>query len=81
MVTSQYTQRDLSFREFLFEPFGFVMGDESVDERSELAVHDVGELVQREADAVIGYAVLRKIVSANFFRAVAGLDLTAAFGA
>jgi len=36
--------------------------------------------VQRQADAVIGYAVLREIVGADFFGAVAGFDLSTAFG-
>src|SRR5260370_19377963 len=35
--------------------------------------------MKRQADAVIGDAVLRKIVGADFFGAVAGFDLTAAF--
>src|SRR5216684_680487 len=36
--------------------------------------------MKRQADAVIGDAVLREIVSADFFGAVAGFDLTAALG-
>src|SRR5713101_4860451 len=34
--------------------------------------------MERQANAVIGYAVLREIVGADFFGAVAGLDLAAA---
>src|SRR5579883_382261 len=56
------------------------MGSKAVHERGELAFHDVIELVQGQADAVIGDAVLRKIVGANFFGAVAGFDLAAALG-
>src|ERR1700680_4707826 len=36
--------------------------------------------MQRQADAVIGYAILRIVVGANFFGAVAGFDLAAALG-
>src|SRR6266446_2072525 len=36
--------------------------------------------MERQADAVIGYAVLREIVGADFFGAVAGFDLSTAFG-
>jgi len=42
------------------------MRDEAVDERAELAVHDFGQLMERKADAVIGDAVLREIVGADF---------------
>ena len=56
------------------------MRDQSVHERAELAVHGFGELMQGEIDAVVGHAILRKIVGADFFGAVAGLDLAAAFG-
>src|SRR5437667_7483405 len=56
------------------------MRNESVDERAELAFHNFGYLVERQADAVIGDAVLRDIVGADFLGAVAGLDLPAAFG-
>src|SRR5882724_2606715 len=56
------------------------MRNQAVDERAELAVHDFGQLVKRQADAVIGDAVLREIVGADFFGAVAGFDLAAALG-
>src|SRR5260370_27767845 len=36
--------------------------------------------MKRHADAVIGDAVLREIVGADFFGAVAGFDLSAALG-
>src|SRR5260370_42296657 len=35
--------------------------------------------MKRQADAVIGDAVLREIIGADFFGAVAGFDLAAAF--
>src|SRR5215470_2560514 len=48
---------------------------------SRRAVHHAIQIVKREADAVIGHAVLRKVVSANFFFASAGSDLAAALRA
>src|SRR5258706_16037791 len=36
--------------------------------------------MQGQGDAVIGYAILRIVVGANFFGAVAGFDLSAALG-
>ena len=51
------------------------MGYQGVDEGLELAVHDLGELVQRQAHAVVGDPVLRKVVSADLLAAVAGADL------
>ena len=56
------------------------MSDERVDERADFSVHGIAELMQRHTDAVIGDAVLREIVGANFFGAIAGADLSAAFG-
>src|SRR5207249_210609 len=52
----------LSVGEFLFQAFGFVVAGKSVDERSEFPFHHVSELVQSQADAVIGDAILREIV-------------------
>src|SRR6266446_7549502 len=66
--------------EFLLEALGFIVLDEAVDEGGEFAVHDFGQLMEREADAVIGYAVLREIVGADFFGAVASFDLSTALG-
>ena len=73
-------QRRLRFHQLLLQALGFEVRDERVDERASLPSIDFGELVQGETDAVIGDAVLRKIVGADFFGAVAGLDLAAALG-
>jgi hypothetical protein len=70
----------LSLHQFLFQPLRLKMCDQRVHEGAELAVHHFGQLMQRESDAVIGDAILRKIVGADFFRAVARLDLAAAIG-
>src|SRR5205809_3003074 len=70
----------LCLSEFLLEALGLVVGTQGVHQRRELAVHDVGKLMQRQADAVIGHAILGEIVRADFFRAVAGFDLAAPLG-
>src|SRR5437762_423600 len=70
----------LCLSEFLLEALGLVVGTQGVHQRRELAVHDVGKLMQRQADAVIGHAILGKIVRADFFGAVAGFDLAAPLG-
>src|SRR5688572_2913395 len=60
---------------FLGELFGLVLVLQGIHELVELALHDVGQLVQREVDAVVGDAALREIVRADAFRAVAGAHL------
>ena len=65
--------------EFLIQSLGFEVSDERVDERAELAVHRFGELVKSKVDAVVGDAILREIVGAYFFGAVASLDLPFSF--
>ena len=56
-----------------------MLGDQGIDDLVEAAPlqHQI-EAVQREADAVIGDAPLRKIIGADALRAVAGADLAAA---
>src|SRR5229473_5459983 len=56
------------------------MRDEGVDHGGEFSVHHLGQLMQGQADAVIGYAILRVVVGADLFRAVAGFDLAATLG-
>ncbi len=51
------------------------MGDQRIDDGLQAAFHDQVELVQREADAVIGEAVLREVVGADLLAAIAGADL------
>src|ERR1700680_1853596 len=70
----------LGLDQLLLQALSLVVRHQRVDERSELAVHHFGELVQRQADAMVGHAILRKIVRANFLRAVAGLDLSKPLG-
>ena len=70
----------LHLDEFLLQAFRLEVRYQRVDEGSQFAVHHFGELVQREADAMVGDAVLREIVGANFLGAVARLDLAQALG-
>ena len=55
-------------------------GGQPFDHFVKRAVHEVGELVQGEFDAVVGHAVFGEIIGADAFGAVAGADLAAALG-
>ena len=55
------------------------MGGERVDDRLELAEHDFAELVDSEADAVVGEPILGEVVSADLFAAISGAHLLFAF--
>src|SRR4051794_27435285 len=58
-----------------------MLGDERIDDFTQrLAFDDRRQLVEREIDAVIADAALRKIIGADALRAVAGTDLTTALG-
>src|ERR1043165_606742 len=50
--------------------------DHRVDDYVEIPVHHLGEVVHRQADAVVRHAVLREVVRADLFRAVAAADHT-----
>src|SRR5208282_2647519 len=52
---------------FLLQLFRLEVRDQSVNQRLELTVHHLLELVNGEADAVVGEPVLRKVVGANLF--------------
>ena len=69
----------LSCDRFRLQFLRLIVCDEGVDEIIELAFHDEMELVDGEADAMVGDAILFEVVSADFFGAVAGADLRAAF--
>src|ERR1043166_6655052 len=51
------------------------MRHQRFDERIEIALDEIGEIIERHFDAMIGDAILREIVSADFFAAFAGADL------
>ena len=58
-----------------------MLGHQRVDDLVQgLAFHHLRQLVQRQIDAVVGDAALRKIIGADAFRAVARADLAAPFG-
>src|SRR6056297_2357562 len=55
-----------------------MLGDERIKDIAErLTGEDFGQLVEREADAVIGDAPLREIVGADTLRTITGTDLGA----
>ena len=62
-----------------FFAFGDFMFGERFDERGGLAVEDGREVVEGEADTVVGDAVLGEVVSADAGVTVAGADFAAAF--
>src|SRR5512133_2332229 len=47
------------------------------DDRVDVALHDLRQVVEREADAMIRQPVLRKIVGANPLAAITGSNLAA----
>src|SRR5438876_262724 len=57
-----------------------IVHHERIDQRIDFAFNHVREIIEREFDAVIGHTVLRKIVGANFFAALAGANLVFALG-
>src|SRR5437016_1043760 len=54
----------------LFEFFCVEMGDKSVNDGLKLSVHYFAELVQGQADAMVGHAVLREVIGTDFFAAI-----------
>ena len=66
---------------FRRQQLGLMLGHQRVDDLAErLALDDLRQLVEREIDAVVADAPLRKIVGADALGAVAGADLAAALG-
>src|SRR5215472_1310090 len=61
--------------QLLLKAFCFVMRNQPVHQRREFSVHHFRQLMQRQPDAVVRHAVLRKIVSADFLGAITGFDL------
>src|SRR5215469_7611184 len=70
---------DLNYaRGFLLQFLSLIMGNQSIEERLYLSIHDRIKLVNRESDAVIAQAVLREVVGPDLLAAVSGLDHGAA---
>src|SRR5271165_5848447 len=66
-------------RRLLLQFLGLEVGDERVDHGLEAAIHEFRQLVRGEADAVVGHSVLRKVISADLFTAVAAAHHGLAF--
>src|SRR4030088_3092975 len=56
---------------FISEPSGLVVSGERADDRVQASFHYLIELVESKADAMVGDAVLREVVGADLFAAVA----------
>src|SRR5258708_5534995 len=63
------------------EPAGLVIRGESADDCVQSSFHYLIKLVQSEADAMVGDAVLGEVVGADLFAAVAAAHHAASFGA
>src|SRR5947199_10805886 len=63
----------------LLELFRLEMSDEGVNNGLELPIHHFSKLVESESNAVVGHAVLRKIVRPDFLAAVAAAHHSFAF--
>src|SRR6266700_1806543 len=69
--------REFAFKHSLGALFPDVCDLQRLDQLAEIAVHYAVQIIQRQANAVVGHAVLWEIVRANFFFAAAGANLTA----
>src|SRR5690606_15885999 len=58
--------------------FGLISGDQLVDKFVKLAVHHARQVIACQVDAVVGDAVLRKVIGADFLGAFACADLSPA---
>src|SRR5579862_7361944 len=61
----------------VLEGLGLEVRAQALDDVLDVTVHDARQVVLREADAVIGDAVLREVVGADLLGAVARADLRA----
>ena len=57
---------------------GLLTGGEGVDDVVQIAVHDLVEIVYRQADPVVGAAVLREVIGAYLLAAIPCSHLTGA---
>ena len=51
------------------------MGCQCINDLVQISVHDLIQIVDRQADAVVGAAILREVVGADLLAAVAGAHL------
>src|SRR5437764_7039197 len=74
---SSRQRRSLHFRKLR----GLVLGEQRIDDLVErLTIHDLVDFIERQVDSVIGDTALRKVISADALRPVAGADLAVAIG-
>ena len=64
----------------LLQLFGLFPGGKGVDHLVQIAVHDLFQIVDGQADAVVGAAILREVVGADLLAAVAGAHLPLTLG-
>ena len=57
---------------------GLLTGGEGVDDVVQIAVHDLVEIVYRQADPVVGAAILREVIGAYLLAAIPCSHLTGA---
>ena len=60
--------------------FGLLAGGKGVDYLIQIAVHDLFQIMDGQADAVVGAAILWEVVGANLLAAVAGAHLPLTLG-
>ena len=61
----------------VFQAFCDIGGLQRVDQFVEIAINHAIEVMKRQADAMVGHAVLREIIGADFFFTSTGTDLAA----
>src|SRR4030095_8169961 len=61
----------------VFQAFCDIGGLQRVDQFVEIAVNHAIEVMKRQADAMVGHAVLREIIGTDFFFTSTGTDLAA----
>lgn len=57
------------------EQFRLMVCSQRIDHVLEVAIHELLDVVSCQPNAMVGHAVLRKIVRADFFGAVSASDL------
>ena len=63
---------------FAFQSLGLKECDQSVDHIPDIAFHHAVELMNREANTVVGQTILREVIGANFFASISGSHLRSA---
>ena len=63
----------------MFQFFFLVMAFQGFEDRLELSIHYFLKLMDGQSDTMVGHSILRKVVGANLFAAVAGANRGFAF--